>query len=58
VVTRVRIFMQGHEAAAKTARKVFPVAEQAGDQPTADLLTQGLDIHGKTAWMLRGLLED
>lgn len=50
--------MQGHEAAAKTARKVFPVAEQAGDQPTADLLTQGLDIHGKTAWMLRGLLED
>jgi len=54
----VRILVQGHEAVAKTARKIFFVAEQAGDQPTADLLTQRLDIHEKTAWMLRCLLED
>jgi starvation-inducible DNA-binding protein len=54
----VRILVQGHEAVARTARAVFPVAEEAGDQPTADLLTQRLDIHEKTAWMLRSLLEE
>jgi len=54
----VRILVQGHEAVARTARGVFPLAEKAHDQPTADLLTQRLDIHEKTAWMLRSLLED
>lgn len=54
----VRILVEGHEAVAKTARKIFPLAEKAGDQPTADLLTQRLDVHEKTAWMLRSLLED
>jgi len=54
----VRTLVEGHEAVAKTARKVFPVADEAGDQPTADLLTQRLDVHEKTAWMLRSLLED
>jgi starvation-inducible DNA-binding protein len=54
----VRILVQGHEAVARTARGVFPVADEAGDQPTADLLTQRLDIHEKTAWMLRSLLEE
>jgi len=54
----VRILVEGHEAVAKTARRVFPVADEAGDQPTADLLTQRLDVHEKTAWMLRSLLED
>ena len=48
--------VKGHEAVAKTARAVFPVAEAANDQPTADLLTQRLQIHEKTAWMLRSLL--
>ncbi|HEX5958281.1 MAG TPA: ferritin-like domain-containing protein, partial [Hyphomicrobiaceae bacterium] len=38
------------------ARAVFPAAEKAGDEPTADLLTQRLQIHEKTAWMLRSLL--
>jgi starvation-inducible DNA-binding protein len=47
----------GHEQVAKTARSVFPVAEAAGDQVTADLLTQRLQVHEKTAWMLRSLLE-
>jgi starvation-inducible DNA-binding protein len=54
----VRILVAGHEAVARTARSVFPLAEEANDQPTADLLTQRLDIHEKTAWMLRSLLED
>jgi len=54
----VRILAEGHEAVARTARSIFPVADKADDQPTADLLTQRLDIHEKTAWMLRALLED
>jgi starvation-inducible DNA-binding protein len=54
----VRILVNGHEAVARTARSVFPIAEKADDQPTADLLTQRLDIHEKTAWMLRSLLEE
>jgi starvation-inducible DNA-binding protein len=54
----VRILMHGHEAVARTAREVFVVAGKADDQPTADLLTQRLNIHEKTAWMLRSLLEE
>jgi starvation-inducible DNA-binding protein len=54
----VRLLVQGHEAVARTARSIFPAADKADDQPTADLLTQRLDIHEKTAWMLRSLLED
>jgi starvation-inducible DNA-binding protein len=54
----VRILVDGHEAVARTARRVFSVAGRADDQPTADLLTQRLDIHEKTAWMLRSLLEE
>jgi starvation-inducible DNA-binding protein len=46
-----------HQAVARTARQVFPVASAASDQPTADLLTQRLQVHEKTAWMLRALLE-
>jgi len=54
----VRILLEGHEAAARTARAVFPLADKAGDEPTADLLTQRLTVHEQTAWMLRSLLED
>jgi starvation-inducible DNA-binding protein len=54
----VRILVQGHEAVARTARDLFPLVTEANDQPTADLLTQRLDIHEKTAWMLRSLLEE
>ena len=54
----VRILAEGHEAVARTARSIFPVADQANDQPTADLLTQRLTVHEQTAWMLRSLLED
>ncbi|HET9641964.1 MAG TPA: Dps family protein [Burkholderiaceae bacterium] len=54
----VRILVDGHQGVARTARTVFSQAEQANDQPTADLLTQRLDIHEKTAWMLRSLLEE
>ena len=47
----------GHEAVCRTARSVFPAAEKASDEATADLLTQRLQLHEKTAWMLRSLLE-
>jgi starvation-inducible DNA-binding protein len=47
----------GHEAVCRTARTVFPSADAASDEATADLLTQRLQVHEKTAWMLRSLLE-
>src|SRR6476620_1105872 len=53
----VRILVEGHEAVARTARSIFPLVEKAGDEPTADLLTQRLAVHEQTAWMLRSLLE-
>jgi starvation-inducible DNA-binding protein len=52
----VRQLVDGHDAVARTARSVFPVAGAAKDQPTIDLLTQRLQFHEKTAWMLRSLL--
>ena len=53
----VRHLMEAQEATARTARKLFPVVDAANDQPTADLLTQRMQIHEKNAWMLRSLLE-
>jgi starvation-inducible DNA-binding protein len=53
----VRLLVSGHEAVARTARQVFPAADKAGDESTCDLLTQRLQIHEKTAWMLRSLLK-
>ena len=54
----VRILVEGHEGVARTARGIFPLADRANDEPTADLLTQRLTVHEQTAWMLRSLLED
>ena len=53
----VRILVEGHEAVARTARTLFPLADKASDEPTADLLTQRLTVHEQTAWMLRSLLQ-
>lgn len=53
----VRLLVKGNEAVSKTARAAFSIADDANDQPTADLLTQRMDIHEKNAWMLRSLLE-
>jgi len=53
----IRLLVQGHETVARTAREVFRAAESASDQPTCDLLTQRMQVHEKTAWMLRSLLE-
>ena len=52
----VRQLVIGQETLARTAREAFPTADQANDQPTADLLTQRLQIHEKNAWMLRSML--
>ncbi|MBI5922984.1 MAG: DNA starvation/stationary phase protection protein [Betaproteobacteria bacterium] len=54
----VRHLVSAQEATARTARSIFPAVEKANDQPTMDLLTQRLDVHEKTAWMLRSLLEE
>jgi starvation-inducible DNA-binding protein len=53
----IRELLESHEVVIQTARRSFPSAEQAGDQATMDLLTQRLQLHEKTAWMLRSLLE-
>jgi starvation-inducible DNA-binding protein len=52
----IRRLVAGQETVARTARSLFPIVEASHDQPTADLLTQRLQIHEKTAWMLRSLL--
>lgn len=54
----IQYLVKAQEATARTARGLFPLVDKANDQPTADLLTQRLDVHEKTAWMLRSLLDD
>ncbi|TCB50089.1 DNA starvation/stationary phase protection protein [Acinetobacter sp. ANC 4779] len=54
----VKLLVNAHETVARTARGIFSNVEKANDQPTADMLTQRLDVHEKTAWMLRSLLEE
>ncbi|WPB56718.1 Dps family protein [Xylophilus sp. GOD-11R] len=54
----VEILVQGHETVSRIARSFIPVAEAAGDDPTADMLTARCTVHDQTAWMLRSLLED
>ena len=53
----VRELVEGHKAVARRARSVFAIAKAADDQTTADLLPQRLQVHEKTAWMLRILLD-
>ncbi len=53
----IKELVKGQEAVSKTARTIFPLVDKAADEPTADLLTQRMQIHEKNAWMLRSLLE-
>jgi starvation-inducible DNA-binding protein len=53
----VRNLVADHETVTRTARSLFPLADAVSDEPTADLLTQRMQLHEKTAWMLRSLLE-
>ncbi len=53
----IRLLVDGQEAVVRTARSLFPAVERANDEATADLLTQRIQLHEKTAWMLRSLLE-
>ena len=53
----VRRLVAGQEAVVRTARSIFPLVDEANDEPTADLLTQRMQVHEKNAWMLRSLLE-
>ncbi|MEY3256553.1 MAG: hypothetical protein RLZZ29_1688 [Cyanobacteriota bacterium] len=54
----IQLLVEGQEAVVRTARSIFPLVDEVNDEPTADLLTQRMQIHEKTAWMLRSLLED
>ncbi|SFN25101.1 starvation-inducible DNA-binding protein [Formivibrio citricus] len=54
----IRQLVAGQEAVIRAARETFKIADAAGDQSTADLMTQRMEIHEKNAWMLRSLLED
>lgn len=54
----IRQLVEGQETVVRTAREIFKIAEQANDQPTADLLTQRMTVHEQNAWMLRSLLEE
>ena len=53
----IKLLVSGHEAVTRTARSLYPAVQKAGDEATADLLTQRIQLHEKTAWMLRSLLE-
>jgi len=53
----IQLLVEGQEAVVRTARQVFPTVDEANDEPTADLLTQRMQVHEKTAWMLRSLLQ-
>jgi starvation-inducible DNA-binding protein len=53
----IRLLVEGQEAVVRTARSIFPVVDNSSDEPTADLLTQRMQVHEKAAWMLRSLLE-
>ena len=53
----IRQLVIGQETVVRTAREVFPTVDRANDEPTADLLTQRMQIHEKNAWMLRSMLE-
>jgi starvation-inducible DNA-binding protein len=52
----IRELVKGQEAVTRTARELFPTVDKASDEPTADLLTQRMQVHEKNAWMLRSLL--
>ena len=54
----IRLLVEGHETAARTARNAFTIADDARDAPTSDLLTVRMEAHEKTAWMLRSLLAE
>ncbi|HEX6091916.1 MAG TPA: Dps family protein [Dongiaceae bacterium] len=53
----IKQLVAGQEAVTRTAREIFPTVDKAHDEPTADLLTQRMQVHEKNAWMLRSLLE-
>ncbi|TAK89850.1 MAG: DNA starvation/stationary phase protection protein [Burkholderiaceae bacterium] len=53
----IRQLVAGQESVVRTARRIFPLVDKASDEPTADLLTQRMQVHEKTAWMLRSLLQ-
>lgn len=56
-IEMIKQLVHGHESVVRTSREVFPVMEEAHDEASKDLLTQRIQLHEKTAWMLRSLVE-
>lgn len=54
----IKLLVEGQESVVRTARSIFPLVDEVNDEPSADLLTQRMQVHEKTDWMLRSLLED
>jgi starvation-inducible DNA-binding protein len=54
----IKELVEGHETVARTARSIYPAVQKGSDEATADLLTQRIQLHEKTAWMLRSLLAE
>ncbi|WP_016949169.1 Dps family protein [Anabaena sp. PCC 7108] len=54
----IQLLVEGQETLVRTARSIFPLVDAVNDEPSADLLTQRMQVHEKTAWMLRSLLEE
>lgn len=54
----IQLLVEGQEAVIRTARSIFPLVDEVNDEPSADLLTQRMQVHEKTAWMLRSLLDE
>lgn len=53
----VKTLLQDNEGICVTASAALDKAAQIGDEPTADLMAQRLQIHQKYAWILRSLLQ-
>jgi starvation-inducible DNA-binding protein len=54
----IQLLVEGQETVVRTARSILPLVDEVSDEPSADLLTQRMQVHEKTAWMLRSLLEE
>jgi starvation-inducible DNA-binding protein len=55
-IPMLKELLKDHETLIGTARKAFAAADAAGDEASADLMTQRLAAHEKFAWMLRSTL--
>lgn len=53
----IRQLAADHDAVARRAREAETTTDDVGDKESADLMIGRMQVHGKTAWMLRAHLE-